>query len=255
MESIPLDPWDNKYVYYAPLVRPAGPGASSHNLYLNAITREDTDKNGKLDAGEDIGIAEYANFGGGKRAGAGNGILDHGDDDNKDGTIQKYITASPIPDRLEDYYLEYGNADISPDGLARNLGYYLYSVGRDKIDESATGYEDINLNSLLDAALDVDGGGTFPEDINTNVKLDTGYEDTGIDGIPGTKDTSEGDGELVANEEFGTKSGGPDTWHYNKHSNHDDVLDDEHPGFDIGGDDINSWNSIRPWRENESYGG
>jgi len=57
MESIPLDPWDNKYVYYAPLVRPTNTG---HSLYfghsdpsnnLPPIVSEDTDEDGKLDDG------------------------------------------------------------------------------------------------------------------------------------------------------------------------------------------------------------
>ena len=274
MESIPLDPWDEKYVYYAPFSRPTynsnDPNDNGNKNYLwinpanndtaavgslpaRTLCTEDINGNGKLDANEDTGIADYdtvatdviAGFGS-MRAGAGNGILDHGDDDNKNNDIETYIDMAsptiPVP-------LELGNADISPDGLARNLGYYLYSVGRNRIDESATGYEDINLNSILNDGnggrplVTIDGG-TFNEDINTNGTLDTGYEDTGADGIPGTKDAGEGDGTHQTAEEF-----------HDGHYNTTYDADDPEETLDHGGDDINSWNSTRPWRENESYGG
>jgi hypothetical protein len=190
------------------------------------------------------------------RAGAGNGILDHGDDDNKNYNIETFIdvdlTANPpeVPVKLE-----LGNADISPDGLSRNRGYYIYCVGRDEADNTATGYEDINLNSLLNDGnggrpqLDIDPATTFSEDIDNlgarfpnpaNGTLDTGYEDTGNDGVPGTKDESEDDGLEGSGEEF------------QGDRNDVDVDDDT---FDIGGDDINSWNKKQPWRENTSYGG
>lgn len=281
MESIPLDPWGNRYVYYAPLQRPTN---TLDFLYIDFSTLRTEEGvgsgsrvNGKLDGDttpangiytEDAGIGRYATTNPNvnttdmftdKWAGADNGILDHGDDDNKNGTIQRNLSAIPP------IHLEVGNADISPDGLARNIGYYIYCVGRNGIDETATGYEDINLNSQLDTALTVDGG-EFNEDIDGDGTLDTGYEDTGIDGIPGTKDRGEGDWQNRAanptttgadppgtpDEEFGTTSSGPTTWHYNRHHTPGDP---DAGGFDIGGDDINSWNKNRPWREHVNYGG
>ncbi len=270
MESVPLDSWENKYIYYAPLTRPTD---SLDFLYLNYATMRNEDGqvtlNGRLDGtNEDVGIGQYATTNGDvvagfttKWAGANNNILDQGDDDNKDGTIQRNITATPA------VHLELGNSDISPDGLARNIGYFVYSMGRNKKDESATGYEDINLNSQLNATLTLDVGGPFNEDINSDGTLDTGYEDTGLDGIPGTKDRGEDDwnkpGAInptftspdppgTPGEEFGTQSGGPTTWHYNRHHTPGNP---KAPGFDIGGDDINSWNKKQPWHEHVSYGG
>ncbi|RJP72171.1 MAG: prepilin-type N-terminal cleavage/methylation domain-containing protein [Candidatus Abyssobacteria bacterium SURF_17] len=287
LDSIPLDPWGNRFVYYAPLTRPTN---TADYLYIapETMRREDGliggTPNGRLDGNkkprdgidtvaegtEDAGIGLYSttadaselgdNFTT-KYAGADNGILDHGDDDNKDGTIQTYypVQASPAPQ--QEQALEFGNADMSPDGLTRNLGYYIYCVGRNEIDETATGYEDIgslNGDGKSDSYLNKDytaTGGTddrlytfrpggslaqFSEDINTDTTLDTGYEDTGNDGIPGTKDFSEDDGELGANEDFlGSASGS-----YNANDR-----------FDIGGDDINSWNKKKPWRDHSSYGG
>jgi len=275
MESIPLDPWGNKYFYIAPLTRPTGTNADQEYLFIDITTAdrirsEDADTDGRLDGNkiardgvytEDSGIGRYATTDSShvetsfttKWAGRDNGILDFGDDDNMNGEVEydNVIANNTVK-------LEYGNADISPDGLARNLGYYIFSAGRDKIVQSYTGYEDINLNSQLDSALTNDnpfGDPSFDEDINADTTLDTGYEDTGNDGRPGTKDQSENDGKLGANEEFGTKDGGPLTWHYNKHHTHPDVVDDDNPGFDIGGDDVNSWNKKRPWRDHTNYGG
>ena len=256
MEDIPLDPWDNKYIYYAPLTRPTGTSATDDFLYLNlaSITSEDSDTDGRLDGNkvardgaynEDSGIGQYATTNADVAAGftslwAGrdNGILDFGDDDNMNGTLEYYLITA-ASGTVE---LEYGNADVSPDGLARNRGYYIFSRGRDEVVQSFTGYEDIDGDSQLDAALDNDGVGTdpFPEDIDTDTTLDTGYEDTGNDGIPGTKDQSEDDGEEGANEGFS----GP----YSD-------LDPDGDTFDIGEDDINSWNPDRPWRDHASYGG
>lgn len=298
IDEVPLDPWGNKYVYVAPLIRPtynSNDASDRGNLdYLwidpadddtpavgllpaRTLCTEDVNGNGKLDAGEDVGIADYdvdpsvatvstrtsVTPGGvaaftDMRAGANNGILDQGDDDNKNNDIETYIDMTPVTVPVP---LELGNKDISPDGLGRNMGYYIYSIGRNKKDETATGYEDINLNSIYDAAIPIDPSTTFDEDIDGDGTLDTGYEDTGIDGIPGTKDRGEGDGFLTVtspdppgqpDEEFGTQSGGPTRWHYNTQHT-PPTLDGE--GFDIGGDDINSWNKKAPWRDNPNYGG
>lgn len=313
MESIPLDPWGNRYVYYAPLDRPT---SAADLLYINPddssnpMRSEDTNRNGRLDGNtkprdgvpiqtasdEDRGIGKYATsnitevntstFGSACSganclwAGQDNGILDHGDDDNKNGTIQYYWTqqvGGPTPPLA----LELGNADVSPDGLAKNLGYYIYSVGRNGRDETATGYEDIGSrtdgkpNNIRDMDLTSEPGGTddrlyvdsppspanrFDEDLDGDLRLDTGYEDTGLDGIPGTKDRGEDDGQMTVtnpdptkpDEEFGTISTGPTTWHYNRQHTTGDLTGE---GFDIGGDDINSWNKKAPWREHASYGG
>ena len=256
MESIPLDPWGNKYFYYAPLRRPTGTTGDEDYLYIGPDTMqdEDVDRDGRFDGNkvardgdpgtEDIGIGQYKTINPNieaaffdKWAGSDNGVLDFGDDDNRNGTLE-YENVDGTGTLNE---LEYGNADISPDGLARNIGYYIFSAGRDKIVQSFTGYEDINRNSQLNTSIPNDGLGAnpFDEDINTSTTLDTGYEDTGNDGIPGTKDTSEDDGEEGADESF--------TGPYN-----DLDLDDT---FDIGGDDINSWNQKQSWRDNISYGG
>ncbi len=267
IESIPLDPWGNKYVYYAPFERPT---SSADFLYLDPATMRTEDglaggiQNGKLEGdavprngvyGEDQGIGRYAaqsrvdaneahsNFTN-MWAGRDNGILDHGDDDNKNNSIQRNITATPpIP-------LESGNADVSPDGLARNLGYYIYCVGRNGRDETATGYEDINLNSQRETALVVDGG-TFNEDIDGDNSLDTGYEDTGVDGVPTTKDLGEDNWKDSFDETTGVlqpDSSGGRNEDFNGPYNTSNVLD-------IGGDDINSWNKNHPWREHVNYGG
>ncbi len=319
MKEIPRDPWGNRYVYYAPYRRTWN---AQDYLYIDPDTMRNEDTlvrtNGRLDgdttprngvpdattepvAGqEDRGIGQYAttnanvetNFTN-KWAGRDNGILDHGDDDNKDGSIQAYlvIDSSPAPQEIQPH--EWGNADVSPDGLARNMGYYIYSVGRNKQDETATGYEDIGgfatgepdniLNSDLtgsggaDARLYVylpaDGGSSqFDEDLDGDGTLDTGYEDTGIMGMPGRMSRGEGDWNTAENptitdpdpdgqpdEEFGTKDttiGGPTTWHYNTHHTPGErKIGHRSSGFDIGGDDINSWNNNRPWREHPSYGG
>lgn len=256
MESIPRDPWGNKYFYYAPLTRPSGTNATLDFLYIDpdTIRTEDASpENGRFsgntaardgDAGtDDIGIGQYATTNAdvegsfvGKWAGRDNGVFDFGDDDNRNGTLEyDNIIAGTLNE------LEYGNADVSPDGLARNIGYYIFSAGRDEIVQSFSGYEDINLNSQRNAALTNDGtaGTPFSEDIDADTTLDTGYEDTGNDGIPGTKDASEGDGDEGANEGF--------TGPYNN-------LDADDT-FDIGGDDINSWNKAAPWEDDESYGG
>jgi prepilin-type N-terminal cleavage/methylation domain-containing protein len=317
LKEIPLDPWGNKYVYYAPFDRPTDP---ANFLYIDPTTLRSEEGvgggtvNGKLDGdtkprnsefSEDAGIGQYATTSTseveasfvGKWAGRDNGILDHGDDDNKDGNIWTYYTygatSYPGGGPTRNLKIELGNADVSPDGLARDVGYYIYSIGRNKKDETATGYEDIggiddknfrgtpdnflNMNytsnpTLGDQRLWVftpeDGTGTQEtEDLDGDQRLDTGYEDTGIDGIPGTKDRGEGDGLLTVtdpdapsgsgqpDEEFGTKNadaGGPTTWHYNKH-HPEGKYDGE--GFDIGGDDINSWNKQKPWRKHSNYGG
>jgi len=284
MDSIPKDSWGQKYVYYAPLTRPTSTsaylymGAADPSTDLPPMVSEDSNENGILDDGEDVGIMEYPSIAG-KYAGRGNKILDHGDDDNKDGIIQTNFDNDPLEP------LEYGNKDISPDGFSRNIGFYLYSVGRNKRDETATGYEDINFgeqdgSSVLNTTVALDDGTSFSEDIDEDGTLDTGYEDTGIDGIPGTKDRGEGDwdaedpgninptttNETVSDatgqpdEEFGTKdpdhstyAAGDENWHYNTHMI--GVNDADNEGFDIGGDDINSWNKERPWREHPSYGG
>jgi general secretion pathway protein G len=307
MEEIPLDPWDNRYVYYAPFKRSYN---AADFLYINpkaasSIRNEDgvVTLNGRLDGNkvprdgvftEDAGIGQYAtsqvapnvdaSFVG-KWAGRDNGILDHGDDDNKNGTIEYYdYVAQALPAPQQDQDLELGNADVSPDGLARNLGYYIYSTGRNKTDETMTGCEDIgglggagNPDNILneigppDMRLYVESppsaASRFDEDLDGDSRLDTGYEDTGIDGMPGTKDRGEDDWDNpnVTNptvtlpdptgqpdEEFGTTSGGPSTWHYNTHH---DAANPNTRGFDIGGDDVNSWNKKRPWREHSSYGG
>jgi len=249
MDAIPLDPWDNKYVYCTPLERPTD---SSHPLYLNpaSMTSEDDNQNGRLDETEDDGIALYANIAG-IRCGSGNNILDYGDDDNKDGRIYTYLTVQAAPAPQQADQLELGNKDISPDGLARNMGYYIYSVGRNSRDQSATGYEDINLNSQLDNPLYNDTGNE-KEDTNTTTpplgdndnSLDTGYEDTGIDGIPRTKDLGE------------------DNWETNNEPDASGGKNEDFSGpynttdqLDIGGDDINNWNKSRPWRKHVSYGG
>ena len=296
MEEIPLDPWGNKYVYYAPFERPTN---DQDFLYIDPgevgdeIVSEDADEDGRLDDTEDTGIADYdtqnANVRGvvganpaftDMRAGEDNDVLDHGDDDNKDGVVNYYwtIQASPAPQQIQ--ALELGNKDKSPDGLASRLGYYIYSIGRNKKDESATGYEDVgglagtgepdgslNTNAVSDMRLYVDTASRLDEDIDADDTLDTGYEDTGIDGLPGTKDRGEDDWDdpnttnptVTAggpneqpDEEFGTQTLGPTTWHYNEHH---DPANPNTQGFDIGGDDINSWNRKRPWRENPSYGG
>ncbi len=275
LKEIPLDPWGSRYVYYAPMRRPEGTSAASDFLWINPgdtgdlITSEDANENGRLDPGEDIGIADFDTSNTTQvrttavaplvsfldmKAGAGNGILDHGDDDNKDGVIQRYQITSGSP-----VVLEYGNKDISPDGLARNVGYYIYCIGRNKKDETATGYEDINLNYIVNDGSDAqhpllnvdDAPGTFDEDLDSDTSLDTGYEDTGLDGIPGTKDTGEDDGELtsgtgadIRTEDFGYFPGVATKYHYNTKDQ-----------LDIGGDDINSWNNKRPWRDHASYGG
>ncbi|MBI5116837.1 prepilin-type N-terminal cleavage/methylation domain-containing protein [Candidatus Poribacteria bacterium] len=254
MEDIPLDAWDNKYVYYAPMDRPQGTAADQDFLWINPsevgdlITTEDANGNGRLDTGEDTGIADYdvntalnpnvrtnATSFLDMSAGAGNGVLDRGDDDNGNGTIERYniTTASPV-------VLEYGNKDVSPDGLARNAGYYVYSVGRNRKDETAIGYEDINRNDQLDGSITTDSGAFDEDSISNDDTLDTGYEDTGLDGIPGTKDNGEDDGKLT----IGTDS--PPV------SSEDFDGDNE---LDIGGDDMNSWNKKQPWREHKSYGG
>ncbi|UCD57309.1 MAG: type II secretion system protein GspG [Candidatus Hydrogenedentota bacterium] len=283
MEEIPLDPWGNKYVYWAPLVRPTynpnDPGDQGDLNYLyfdpadldtpadaglglpaRTLCTEDKNGNGRLDDGEDIGIADYdvddtnpaVNVVAGfvnMRAGAGNAILDHGDDDNKNNSIERYV-ARPGPPYLPAVHHELGNKDISPDGLARNIGYYIYSFGRNQRDETATGYEDINLNWALNdtsnpISIDPDPS-TFDEDIDGDGSLDTGYEDTGLDGNPGTKDTGEGDGILT----IGTGGDTRDEEFTGPYNNldPDDLLD-------RGGDDTNSWNKKRPWREHPSYGG
>ncbi|GAB4343645.1 MAG: hypothetical protein Kow0099_22270 [Candidatus Abyssubacteria bacterium] len=314
MESIPLDPWGNRYVYYAPLDRPTDP---NDFLYIDPTTLRSEDglvgttANGRLDgdtqprndipldesatAHEDRGIGQYATTKTppdvdasfvGKWAGRDNGILDHGDDINKNGSIETYYInpggSYPSGGPTQNLKIELGNADVSPDGLARNLGFYIYSVGRNGRDESATGYEDIGSGSgagspdnflnkdyspdpLGDMQLPVytPEGGTlswFSEDLDNDSTLDTGYEDTGIDGIPGTKDKGEDDGQMTVtdpdptkpDEEFGTISPGPTKWHYNRQHTTGDLTGE---GFDIGGDDINSWNKKAPWREHTSYGG
>jgi prepilin-type N-terminal cleavage/methylation domain-containing protein len=277
-DGVPLDPWGRKYIYWAPLTRPTyntndGNDRGDENylwidpadddtaadvglgLPARTLCTEDIDANGKLDPGEDVGIADYDVEAGvldvsagfrNMRAGAGNGILDHGDDDNKNYDIETYIDMNPV---VIPVHLELGNADISPDGLSRNRGYYIYCVGRDGIDDTATGYEDLNVNSIFNDGnggrplLDIDPATTFSEDINStpNGNLDTGYEDTGNDGVPGTKDASEDDGEEAAAsaEEF------------------DGPYNDRDPDntFDIGGDDINSWNKAAPWNDHTSYSG
>jgi prepilin-type N-terminal cleavage/methylation domain-containing protein len=264
LKEIPLDPWGSRYVYYAPMRRPEGTNAASDFLWIDPgevgdlITSEDTDEDGRLDTtptDEDDGIADFDTTNTSQvrttatpplvsfinmKAGAGNGILDFGDDDNKDGVVQRYniTTGSPVA-------LEYGNQDISPDGLARNLGYYIYSIGRNKKDETATGYEDINLNYQLDNSIATDDDPTYDEDLDATAdnSLDTGYEDTGLDGIPGTKDQGEDDGELTVGTETPTPRDETFNGPYNT------------TGLDKGGDDINSWNNKRPWRDHASYGG
>jgi prepilin-type N-terminal cleavage/methylation domain-containing protein len=283
LNEIPLDPWDNKYVYHAPLTRPtynSDPAANDHGnkdyLWIDpgaddtpeasptqTLCTEDTNGTGKLDPGEDIGIADYdydltgTNYvrtSGGTdvfvdmRAGAGNGVLDHGDDDNKNDNIETYIdmTTPVVP-----VHLELGNKDVSPDGLARNLGYYIYAIGRNKKDETATGYEDINVNSLLDTALLTDDDAAFDEDAeggDSDDSLDTGYEDTGLDGIPGTKDTGEDNWPDNENPDVGTETPTPRDEDLTGPYNTTGVLD-------IGGDDVNSWNKKAPWREHTNYGG
>jgi prepilin-type N-terminal cleavage/methylation domain-containing protein len=263
MESIPLDPWGNKYFYYAPLTRPSGANAQLDFLYItpSTIRTEDADEDGRFDGNKeardgdagtnDIGIGQYATTNAnveasfvGKWAGRDNGVLDFGDDDNRNGTLEY---ANILGGALDE--LEYGNADISPDGLARNIGYYLFSAGRDGRVMTFSGYEDINLNSQLNAALVNDGaaGSPFSEDVDADTTLDTGYEDTGIDGIPGTKDNSENDGAFgdtgTPDEDFS----GPYNATYDPNNEEDT--------FNIGGDDINSWNKARPWENNTSYGG
>jgi prepilin-type N-terminal cleavage/methylation domain-containing protein len=281
LKEIPLDPWNNKYVYYAPVTRPTYNSNDSNDMgnksYLwidpadddsvgntRTLCTEDVNGNGKLDSGEDVGIADYdylidgndyVRTSGGTsfidmRAGAGNGILDHGDDDNKDNNIQTRLEA-PYPHDPTDPQTAYelGNADVSPDGLARNIGYYVYSIGRNKKDETATGYEDINrdMNPTPSQFLTDDTDpATFDEDADggdNDGTLDTGYEDTGVDGIPGTKDHGEGDGALSIDPTTPTETEdftGP----YNTAGE-----------LDTGGDDINSWNKQKPWRKNSGYGG
>jgi len=275
IKEIPLDPWGNRYVYYAPLRRPTynsndlndrgdedylwiDPANNDSPPTLNdrTLCSEDINGNGRLDTGEDVGIAVYdvntgvatvyvrtaATPGGvpaftSMRAGSGNGILDHGDDDNKNNNIETYIDMA-TPEAPN--HIELGNADISPDGLARNIGYYIYSIGRDKRDQTATGYEDIELNGMINGVLDIDPSTTFDEDLDADGSLDCGYEDVGLDGIPGTKDQGEDDGELTV----GT---GGDT------RDEDFDGDSELDGQD--NDDINSWNKKRPWRSHSNYGG
>jgi len=258
MESIPLDPWKNKYYYYAPLDRPTGANNTDDFLYIDPATMrsEDVDEDGRFDGNkkardgnagtEDIGIGQYATTaatgvaGGfvGKWAGEDNGILEFGDDDNKNGTIEYYQINTASPNLME-----YGNRDLSPDGLAQNIGYYIFSAGRDRIVHSFSGYEDVDWTTYGTAAAGIsnDGpAGAFNEDLNGNGNLDTGYEDTGVDGIPRSKDAGEDDLQRNAagNEDFN----GP----YNDSAQNE---------LDIGGDDINSWNSKTPWRDHNSYGG
>lgn len=288
IDEFPRDGWGQQYVYAAPITRDLD--AASVYLYLDptTIVDEDLNRNGRLDANEDIGIATYATTiaaGPGTRtagftalgAGAGNGILDHGDDDNKDGLITHSSNAAN--DTLIDQW-EIGNQDISPDGYARNRGYYLYSVGLDGVDQTASGYEDITGNNLLNTDVTasppltsgatlrnpptLNGGNT--EDINNSVQLEIGWEDVGPDGRPNTKDQGELDGELSGTapafleEDYlnfdGTDASGTadatvvDAYHSPNYSAGPPVVD---PTLDVGGDDINSWNETRPWRDHESY--
>lgn len=290
LKEIPLDPWGNKYVYVAPVSRPEynsndttpdrrnkdflwiDPADNDtaadvvNGLPARTLCTEDVNGNGKLDSGEDVGIADYdydyvatppdyIRTSGGTtfvnmRAGANNGILDHGDDDNKNSNIDTRIEATyPYLSTDPQRTFELGNADVSPDGLARNLGYYIYSIGRNDKDETATGYEDINqdMNPTPSVFVTDDSDpATVDEDTdlgNNDGTLDTGYEDTGVDGIPGTKDHGEDDGALSTDPVTPTESedfSGP----YNTDSE-----------LDTGGDDINSWNTQTPWRDHPNYGG
>ncbi len=275
LSEFPVDAWGQPYVYVATLQRVALDNTTADLLGIdNAIATEDANGNGVLDPGEDCGIGDYSaayadacvavgvvccgdDNGPTLFAGSYNGVLDQGDDDNGDGLVTYADNTGP-PDnavapniRLTSQW-ELGNADISPDGLSRNLSYYLYSVGIDGVDDSHTGYEDITGENQLTIdltalATGLDPSGTVrnniaapvnSEDVNAGVAstdLDTGYEDTGLDGRAHTKDLGEDDGQL-------TTGVAPTTEDFNN----DGVLN-------LGGDDINSWNETRPWRRHESY--
>lgn len=263
LDDFPKDGWNQPFVYTAPMVRGALNNGVADALGLNdPIVSEDTNGNGLLDPGEDIGIALYTaaytdSIPNPIRAGQDNGVLDWGDDDNGDGLVTYADNTGPpdsavAPNIRVTSQWELGNVDISPDGYARNRGYYLSSVGIDGVDDSHSGYEDITGDNVLTTDLAAlaaaqDPSGTVrnnitinanSEDIDTapvSTDLDTGYEDTGLDGRPNTKDLGENDGAL-------TTGAGNTTEDF-----------DGDGQLDIGNDDINSWNENKPWRNHASY--
>ena len=273
IDDFPTDGWGQAYTYFSPYTRTALDNTTADDRGLNApIATEDANGNGILDMGEDCGIGIYADptytdafvdagdpeacgkgsiNGGRLSAGGYNGVLDHGDDDNDDGSVTWSRLGAAAPNFTVADAWELGNANISPDGYARNRGYYLYSVGEDGVADSTSGYEDLTsdlvLNdgaagNLLNVVPPLTTGATLQtppagnsEDVDASTNLNTGFEDTGLDGRPNSKDVGEEDREL-------TTGGGSTTEDFNGNGE-----------LDLGGDDINSWNETRPWRQHESY--